>query len=77
MYMWERLLYRRDCGCLQRTRACFGRIEGDTASSGCCCSGEGSVVNVFRHLLGQKTTVCIKTKLNRFISHEAFSEALG
>ena len=31
------LLYRSDCGCVQRTRVCFGRIEADTASSSCCC----------------------------------------
>ena len=39
MYMWGRLLYRSDCGCVQRTRVCYGRIEGDTASSTRCCSG--------------------------------------
>ena len=78
MYMWRRLLYRSDCGCVQRTRVCYGRIEGDTPSSSCCCcSRGGSILNVFRHLLGQEAAACIKTRLNRFISRAASSEALG
>ena len=80
MYMRGHLLYRSDCGCVQRTRVCSGRIEGDTASSSsssCCCSGRGTLLNVFGHLLGPEATVCIKTKPNRLISRAAFSEALG